>query len=171
MAVWHCVRYLLLHRSFASLGPRAREGDAGLTLEGVLILGSAMLVVGVVILAIAVCVFIQRWLFLTRARTATGEVVENVDRGGGSGGSSYHPVIEFQTEAGKTVTFEDSVGTSWIRYQTGQRVSVLYEPDRPKEARIRSFLSLWLVCLICAVMGLMFASCGGLLSSGALLIQ
>jgi hypothetical protein len=132
------------------------------------IFGGGFLIIGVVLLITALYLFLRQWSFVSRSRSVTGEVVDNVRQAGEDGWANF-PVVEFQTEAGTTVTFKDSLGTGWVRYRRGERVPVLYHPARPSEARIQSFGSLWLACLSVGVFGLVFTACGGLLLLGGLL--
>ena len=62
-----------------------------------------------------------------------------------SGNALYFPVVTFfEEKTGKTITIRSSVGTSTRPWRTGDKVSVLYNPDRPEDATINSFRDLWL---------------------------
>lgn len=70
---------------------------------------------------------------------ADGEVVRikseyynNAD----SSGYTYYAVARFTDENGRAVEFKDSVGASAPMYKQGDEVTVLYPPDKPKDAMI-----------------------------------
>ena len=74
--------------------------------------------------------------FLARAVHAQGVVVDlAANRSSGNNGYTYAPVVEFEVE-GRTYKFKDSVSSNPSWYRRGDLVSVLYDPDRPSNARI-----------------------------------
>ncbi len=76
--------------------------------------------------------------FIDRTEEAPGTVVAVQ-----LSGDYYHPVVQFNTAAGQSRIFRSSVGSRPSTYDVGESVTVVYDPSRPTEARIRSFLSLW----------------------------
>lgn len=84
------------------------------------------------------------------SRTENGRTVHSV---------SYYPVIEFPVN-GQVVKFESSTGSNPPSYSTGERVSVLYNPVAPAQAKINSFFDLWGAALIASGLGLVFSSIG-----------
>jgi hypothetical protein len=74
--------------------------------------------------------------FLAKAVHAQGAVVDLAVSHSGSGdGHTYAAIVEFQVD-GSTYRFTDSVGSNPPMYRRGDLVSVLYDPDRPRHARI-----------------------------------
>lgn len=55
----------------------------------------------------------------------------------------YRPVVRFRTRDGRTIRFVSNIAMRPAPYQVGDRVSVLYEADHPKQAQINRFLNLW----------------------------
>jgi hypothetical protein len=55
----------------------------------------------------------------------------------------YRPLVRFRTQDGRTIKFTPSIAMRPAPYQVGDRISVLYEPDRPKQAQINRFVYLW----------------------------
>ncbi len=121
-------------------------------------LGIAALLAGLLLLGAALYLYLRQRQFLRRAREATGVVVA-LTQSPGEGGSLQHPVVEFQTANGEVVEFESPVGQNPPAYQVGQRVPVLYDPGRPEAATIRSFVSLWLWCLVTGLLGATLTCC------------
>ena len=52
---------------------------------------------------------------------------------------AYHPVVTFHTGTGKTETFTDGVGALPPKYDEGDIIQVLYNPENPDEAQIKSW--------------------------------
>lgn len=67
----------------------------------------------------------------------------------------YYPVVEYQDANGKTYRVTMSVGSNWIPYPGNPRVPILYEPGRPEQSVIHSFVGLWLGPSICLAIGVM----------------
>jgi hypothetical protein len=118
------------------------------------------LLLGLSLVILSVVIQVKQYIFRGRARRARGEVVEIVEASSGPGRRLKYPVVEFETERGRTVEFESSVGSNPSLYRVGQRVSVLYDPDEPQKATIDSFLSRWLATLITGCLGVSFLFVG-----------
>ncbi|WP_013320872.1 DUF3592 domain-containing protein [Gloeothece verrucosa] len=76
------------------------------------------------------------------------------------GGSIYYPRVSFQTEKAEKIDFESNFGTNPPAYKVGQQVPVLYHPDNPDQAQIKSFWSLWFVSILLLGMGGIFTVVG-----------
>ncbi|MEI5102809.1 DUF3592 domain-containing protein [Streptomyces sp. PmtG] len=101
--------------------------------------------------------------FLMDAERVQGKVVALEGRGGGDVGpvdDTAYPVVEFRSADGAVHTFRDSAGSSPPAYEVGERVEVLYHADSPGDARIKGFLSLWLLPVILGGIGLIFTGIG-----------
>lgn len=96
--------------------------------------------------------------FVAASASATGTVTDSVGRwysdpGDDPGVSRLsHPVVRFVTGNGRTIEFESGVGSN-LGPKVGQEVTVLYNPTNPKEAKIKSFMMLWALPSIFAVLG------------------
>ena len=96
--------------------------------------------------------------FVTASASATGTVTDSVGRwyrnpGDEPGVSRLsHPLVRFVTGDGRTVEFESQVGSN-LAPKVGQQVTVLYDPLRPEEAKIKSFMMLWALPSIFAALG------------------
>lgn len=88
--------------------------------------------------------------------TTTGEVVRNTTSLFSDGDTLYVPVIEFYPKNGDKVTFTDtSVGSIPPAYQPGDKVEVLYNPTDLRDARIKSFVNLYLFPVIFIAAGIL----------------
>lgn len=90
------------------------------------------------------------------AETAPGTVVA-FERRSSKGGSSDYPVIEFATAAGEVRRFTTSGAGD---YAMGEAVEVLYAADAPANARVNSFMELWLGSLALGGFGLLCLGVG-----------
>jgi len=73
--------------------------------------------------------------FLARAVRAPGSVVQLATNHSSDGADTYAPVVEFEHQ-GRKYTFKDSISSNPPSYRRGDAVGVLYDPDRPRDARI-----------------------------------
>ncbi|WP_246562900.1 DUF3592 domain-containing protein [Bradyrhizobium liaoningense] len=103
--------------------------------------------------------------FLARAEHAEGRFAGAVARvGGNHGGTFLYPTFQFVTTDGRSVTFTASSGSTVQSYSDGERVKIVYDPRRPEDARLMSFLTLWISPFLLCAAGLMF-------SGGAILVR
>lgn len=79
----------------------------------------------------------------------------------------YYPVVQFRTDAGETVEFHGSKGSSSPAYRRGARVAILYPAETPTDAKIESFGALWGAPLILSGLGTVFT----LIAAGFLYIR
>ena len=122
--------------------------------------------VAALLLLIAVIASVNNILKVNREESAPGIVVdmtmrlqydeEDRDR---VIGEAYFPVVEFTARDGKRRQVQLSEGSFPPAYEVGDEVTVLYEPDHPLDARIRSGGStalMWILPVITGILGLAF---------------
>jgi Protein of unknown function (DUF3592) len=132
-------------------------------------------VVGAVFLVLGIRNLVRTRRFVGRALSATGTVTDVKNRRSTSHSSEgsrirRYPVVRFQTQEGRTVEFESETGTSSFSQGPGEQVEVLYDPLRPEEARIKTFIMLWFAPLIFSVLGLFMFVFGTLFTLIALVV-
>lgn len=106
---------------------------------------------------------------LMREESAPGVVVEMVERQyvdseTDNTSTYYYPVVEFKARDGKRRTLELTEGSNPPSHEGGDEVTILYEPDNPSDARIKSFGSsalMWILPGITGILGVAFL--GGVL--------
>ena len=132
---------------------------------------------GAVFLVLGVRNFVRTRRFVSQASSATGTVTDVKTRasrshtGDGPRVSTYrYPVVRFQTQDGRTVEFESETGTNTCSQKPGEQVEVLYDPLKPEEARIKTFMMLWFGPLIFSVVGFFLFVFGSLFGLIALLV-
>ena len=70
----------------------------------------------------------------------------------------YYPVVEFKARDGKRRTVQLNEGSNPQSYEVGDEVTVLYEPENPNDARIKSFGSSALMWILPSITGLLGAA-------------
>lgn len=71
----------------------------------------------------------------------------------------YYPVIDYVSSDGKRHVVQLSEGSNPASYEIGDEVTVLYEPEDPLDARIKSFESsalMWVLPAITGILGIAF---------------
>ncbi|MGQ0835150.1 MAG: DUF3592 domain-containing protein [Gammaproteobacteria bacterium] len=109
----------------------------------------------------ALVLLVRTRAFLARAAETVGQVVALDEEPLMEAGDphTYRPIVSFQV-AGTPIRFESMAHSNPPEYEIGASVRVLYDRDRPSEARIRSFVSLWLLPMILGSLGFIFTVVG-----------
>lgn len=69
--------------------------------------------------------------------------------------TSYAPVVRYTTQEGREIEFHGRGGSD-TPFAAGQRVDVIYDPDHPANARIVTFIDLWLPTAVCFAVAFLF---------------
>ena len=72
-------------------------------------------------------------------------------------GTTYHPVLRFETAGGDRTTAISPYGSSSKDWPIGSVVRITYAPDKPRRAEIISFGALWLGPIAFAFFAVVFA--------------
>jgi hypothetical protein len=71
----------------------------------------------------------------------------------------YYPVVEYRSADGRRHSVQLIEGSSPASYEVGEDVTVLYDPEQPLDARIKSFSSsmlMWVLPGITGILGISF---------------
>lgn len=102
---------------------------------------------------------------MSREASAPGRVVEMIERREYVNEQDrvvqdyYYPVVEYVSADGRPHTVHMTEGSSVPSHEVGDEVTVLYDPDHPLDARIKSFGSyalMWILPGITGILGLGF---------------
>ncbi|HKS29886.1 MAG TPA: DUF3592 domain-containing protein [Pyrinomonadaceae bacterium] len=110
-------------------------------------------IIGLGLLVASVFVYLNTRNFINASAKAQGTVIAHAQGRSSDGDVTYAPVISFRTESGQTVEFKSGTSSTSASPPVGQQVEVLYNPQRPEEAEINSFSSLWALNIILAGLG------------------
>jgi hypothetical protein len=146
-------------------------------IEFLLLIPFLLSAVGAVFLVLGIRNFVRTRRFVSRASPATGTVTDVKTRTSTSHSSEgtrlrryRYPVVRFQARDGRTVEFESETGTSSFSQGPGEQVTVLYDPLKPQDARIKTFMMLWFAPLIFSVLGLFMLLFGAMFGLVALVV-
>jgi LPXTG-motif cell wall-anchored protein len=104
------------------------------------------IVIGLAAIGFAIFSHMKTDEFIDGSVTATGVIVDVYvnkpsfnDEKKGDHKPEYCPIIAFVTESGDSVEFKSSTcSTNFESYKTGKEVEVMYDPDNPVKARIKT---------------------------------
>jgi hypothetical protein len=91
---------------------------------------------------------------------ASGLVTSLMASRSGNGAITYHPVVRYTDDSGRTFAFRDSMGSNPPLYHVGEPVRVLYPPGEPSRAVIDRGVWNWAPSAILYLLG------GALVSAG-----
>jgi Protein of unknown function (DUF3592) len=120
--------------------------------------GLVIVILGFALVCRGVVPMIKFGIFRTRARRTPGRVVENVPHARGRHSTNWSPIVEFEA-GGDTVLSLIATARESATRPLGSVVSVLYDPDNPRQVRLEDTplpISTMLLTGI-AVIGIYFA--------------
>lgn len=120
---------------------------------------AVFLAVAVLMLAIAVVSALSSGRALAKETTASGSVVDLVIRQAADGTLYYRPVVAFDLPDGARRTLQLAEEGTDPAYQVDESVTIAYDPEQPRNARIKSFsstVSMWILPSITGVLGAAF---------------
>lgn len=111
--------------------------------------------VGVVFMGVGYFWYSSTADFVDEAVHTTGTVTELVLRRT-SDSRAYHPAITFVDRQGESISFISNTGSSSPDYSKGDIIDILYLANKPQNAKINGFFSLWGGSLIFGGLGSIF---------------
>jgi hypothetical protein len=115
--------------------------------------------VGLVLLLAGTVVLIKNRQFLKSGRKTMAKIIQIKENwnSDGEGGKAkiYYPVLEFSAVDKKTYQFQSAMGgNNKNKYRLGQEVKIIYDPQKPNQAKISDFGSFWLMPMIMILAGI-----------------
>ncbi len=111
--------------------------------------------IGLILLVVGGFLASKTSRFLASAIEAAGEVVDITSYEDDEGQTMYRPVIRFTTQDGQEHEITGSTSSSWAP-ELGREVTVLYNPDSPRNADLKGFTNQWLAPSIFLGLGGLF---------------
>jgi hypothetical protein len=142
---------------------KARTKKNVLTMENMVLNGFTG--IAVLMLLIAAISTFRAIATITSQKSAPGRVVDMVVRREYENVQDrivreyYFPVVEFTADDGRRRSVQTSIGSDSPGYEKGDEVTVLYDPQHPLDAQIKSFGSsamLWILPGITGILGVCF---------------
>ena len=118
--------------------------------------------IGVILLVTATIVSINKVKFLQEAEVTQGGIINyTLERSNGAGAGKpsttvFYPNVRFVSPDNQTIEFRSGVASNRKPYTLGSSVSVVYNPQNPKEAEINSLMRLWFLPFTLSFMALIF---------------
>lgn len=126
------------------------------------IIGVLFILFSILPLGICTYCYMSTNSFLKTAEKTHGTVLDVVERRT-SDGTMYYPVYSFVDVYGTEHKIYSKSGSYPPRYDVGDPISILYDPENPKEIKMDSFVSLWMGSIVAGVLGIIPFFIGALL--------
>jgi hypothetical protein len=114
---------------------------------------------GVFLLLIALLIACHKVTFMVRAQIAPG-IVTNVEYSHSTSKfgvtTTDWPTVTFFNSLGKPTTFRPKETFDFVHYSVGQKINLLYLPDKPDDVQIDSFIPMFGSAVFVGAIGAMF---------------
>jgi hypothetical protein len=122
-------------------------------------LGGFFLLIAIGIFIIDIFLIKKDFSFINSSERVEGSVISIIERGS-SVEHTYSPEVYFIDSSGKDIKYIPKVSSSKPDFRVGEKISILYQKNDPYNAKINSFMYLWLKEIIVAHLGLFFLILG-----------
>jgi hypothetical protein len=102
------------------------------------IAGSGIIIIALAVLSVSFSTFCHTQKFLKSASRTQGTIVKLDDEG-----REAYPVVMFHDSRGQEHEIESTAGQNPPAYRIGEAVTVLYQPDKPENAKLNTFFDIW----------------------------
>ncbi len=113
-----------------------------------------LLVISMILLGGSLYAYMSTTEFLKSADTAEGVVLKLIPVEGDE--TTYAPVFGFKDRSGESHVIESSSSSNPPAFERGEKIEVIYDPEKPQNARINSFFNLWGGAVILGIVGIFF---------------
>lgn len=128
--------------------------------KGLKFVGPVFSLVGLAVVGLSIYLGMERADFLETALTASGEVTELIESRSDDS-YVYYPMVEFTVPGSdRSITFRHDSGSNPPSYSVGEVVSVLYDPQNPRNAIIDGGLFNWFATALTSLLGIVFTAVG-----------
>lgn len=129
------------------------------------IAGIGLSIPGMIFLCLGIWQYFSARSFVNEGVVTQGKVVR-LQTVSSSDGVMFSPVFEYEDDRGGRYLKESDTANYPAKYEPGETVKVIYQPDDPIDAKIYSFFSIWGMATIFLIIGglfLFFGLVGGIL--------
>jgi hypothetical protein len=127
---------------------------------------SILLITGVILFIASTIVF-KKSLALIKAGNKTTATVIDLQRGLENHSSDLTPIFKFTTTTGEEITFKGFGASSPPAYDIGETVNIVYDIDKPNNAKVLSYFGAFGLSIILAAIALPMI----LISAGYFFVQ
>jgi len=122
-------------------------------LNKIKVIGTLAILFSVISMVLGLFFFFNNRAFVKNAIRTEGRIVEARIVSTRDGKTSYKSIFVFTDKNNKEHWIVPSIRISSLAHEAGDTVSVLYNPKKPKEAKIESLMYLWGASVACGVSG------------------
>jgi len=133
--------------------------------------GWGFIALAVTNLTISFFVYRHAHRFAQTASRAQGTVIKLVEKPSHASGSVFYPVFSFTDSKEQAHEINSSIGQYPPAYKVGDTITVLYEPERPENAKPDRFFEVWGLAAILAGFGVVALIIGSVLLAVVSIIQ
>lgn len=121
--------------------------------------------IGLVLLSISLSSISKKIQWISEAKTASGKIIDIVVKNSENLSSTSNrgevitgkfPVVEFQSEDGKTYKATQEVSTLLLRYEIGDIVTVQYHLGEESNADVKNYFAQFFMSIFLLFFGLIF---------------
>jgi hypothetical protein len=122
-------------------------------MKPLLLTSIVLLPVGSLLVLLGFLIYRRIARFRRRAVSTDGVITDFKTGQDSDGDTVYYPIFRFRTDSGQEYTICSETGSNPPGFKKGASVGVLYDPDKPTDARLDTFMQLWLGPLILFALG------------------
>lgn len=123
------------------------------------LIGCIPMGVGILMVAMGVFLYVRTKNFVGRSQEAKGTVTQLAYESDSEGGG-YYPVFQYTTLTGQMIEAAGNVRSNPPSHKLGEVIDVLYDPAKPKDARIKKSSALFFVPILLGGLGGVFFCLG-----------
>lgn len=120
------------------------------------------LIFGTLMLIIAFYFYKSITQFIENSIETQGTVVELIESRSSRNSILYKPLVKFTDDKGTKIKFLSATSSNPPSYSVNEKVQVIYNPESPNKAKIKSFFSIWGVVIILGIFVLLCFTIGGI---------
>ncbi len=121
--------------------------------------GTIFTFLGVLFIGIGGFIWHGNTQFQQRALVTKGRVID-MRASRSDDGTVYYPVVSYRLQDGALRQLESSVGTNPPRFQVGDEVEVLYDPQKISDVRLKADVEFAVIPIVFIGVGVLFAVIG-----------
>ncbi len=133
-------------------------GENNIT-NNLLLGGTIFTFLGVLFIGIGGFIWHGNTQFQQRALVTKGRVID-MRASRSDDGTVYYPVVSYRLRDGALRQLESSVGTNPPRFQVGDEVEVLYDPQKISDVRLKADVEFAVIPIVFIGVGVLFAVIG-----------
>ena len=120
------------------------------------IISTILLLTSIILLGLAAYFYTKQENFIETSIKTSGVVIgleESTSSSSSSSSISYAPTVKYQDAEGNEYVFTSNISSSPPSYDVGEEVIIMYNPNNPSDAQIKSIFGQWIIVWILGGIG------------------